>query len=150
MITWKWSDFKALSAVEVYEFLKLRQVVFAVEQNCVYLDADGKDLAAWHLLGWRKNELVAYLRVLPPGLRFPEHAISRVVTAPSVRGQSVGRSLMVKGLEAIQGSFGPVPIRISAQAYLEKFYRGLGFVVVGEPYLEDKIPHIEMLRPAEK
>ena len=146
MITWKWAKFDELSAVEVYELLKLRQIVFAVEQNCVYLDVDGKDLAAWHLLGWQKGELAAYLRVLPPGLRFPEHAIGRVVTAPSARGQSVGRALMLKSLEAIQAQFGAVPIRISAQAYLEKFYGSLGFVVVGEPYLEDKIPHIEMLK----
>lgn len=151
MISWKWAKFEELSALEVYDLLKLRQVVFAVEQNCAYLDADGKDIEAWHLLGMKSlgngsHELVAYLRVLSPGLRFPEHAIGRVVTAPSTRGQGTGRTLMMKALECIEAEFGAVPIRISAQAYLEKFYRSLGFMVVGEPYLEDKIPHIEMLK----
>ncbi|MGE3262195.1 MAG: GNAT family N-acetyltransferase [Bacteriovoracia bacterium] len=144
---WQWKKFNELSAQELYEILALRQQVFIVEQNCPYLDCDGLDQESWHLLGREKNALVAYLRILPPGLKYPEPSLGRVVTAASVRGTGMGRTQTAEAIKKIEELWGKVPVRISAQAYLEKFYASFGFVRAGENYLEDDIPHAEMLRP---
>ena len=129
--------------------MALRQRVFAVEQNCAYLDADGLDLDAWHLLGWEENStklsLSAYLRVLPAEAKYPEPSIGRVVTAPEARRKGFGKAIMTEAIKKIRDEFGNISIRISAQAYLEKFYSELGFSKVSAPYLEDGIPHIQML-----
>lgn len=150
-IKWKWSAFGELSARELYQILKLRQEVFVVEQQCPYLDADGRDYYCYHLHGWaaasgNPEKLIAYLRVLPPGLAYAEPALGRIVTAPDARGSGVGRLLMAEGLRRVREIFGEAAIRISAQHYLKKFYEEFGFRQVGEPYDEDGIPHIEMLR----
>ena len=126
----------------------LREEVFIVEQKCLYQDADGRDLLAQHLLGYRGTELIAYARVLPGGTRFPEISIGRVLTSPRARRSGAGRALMEEAIARIGRQHGPSPIRISAQAYLEKFYASLGFVRVSDSYLEDGIPHYEMLRRA--
>ena len=124
----------------------MRAAVFVVEQNCIYQDADGKDIFSFHLSGITENgELVAYCRIVPPGISFPEVSIGRVVTAPQARGQGAGKELMQKSLEHIQQIYGPVPVRIGAQCYLKKFYADLGFREEGDEFLEDNIPHIEML-----
>ena len=151
-IQWQWTKFSDLSAKQLYEMIALREQVFVVEQECVYLDCDGKDLKSWHLLGWHQissdqEELVAYLRVLPPGLRFDELSIGRVVTSPNYRRQGFGRILMQEGISRISETFGDVPVRIAAQAYLERFYTELGFRKDSEEFLEDNIPHIEMIKP---
>lgn len=146
MLHWKWKPFKELSLEELYVVLALRQEVFAVEQNCVYQDVDGMDQLGWHLMGWQENDLLAYLRVLPPNSRFAEFCIGRVVVSPKGRRQGYGKELSKEGLKCIEKEFGEVPIRISAQAYLEKFYQDLGFVTDSEEYLEDGIPHVEMMR----
>jgi len=122
-----------------------------VEQQCPYLDADGRDERCYHLQGWKPATgdpeiLVAYLRVFPPGLVYAEPAMGRIVTAPEVRGSGIGRALMNEGLRRVKETFGETTIRISAQHYLKKFYEEFGFRQAGEPYDEDGIPHIEMLR----
>lgn len=144
---YKYQSFNELTLHELYAQMVIRQEVFSVEQDCVYLDADGKDQAAHHLSGYTpEGELAAYLRVLPPGLAYQEVSIGRVVTGGKFRGKGLGKELMEESLRRIEAHYGPVPIRISAQSYLEKFYRELGFEPTGKAYLEDGIPHIEMLR----
>lgn len=143
---WLWMGFSELSNEQLYQVLQLRQRVFAVEQKCAYLDCDGNDQAAWHLLGYQDGQLVAYLRAFKPeNFRFAEASLGRVITSPSVRGSGLGKELMKTGIEKIHATFSKQPIRISAQAYLQKFYEDFGFQCVGDVYLEDEIPHIEML-----
>ncbi len=142
--------FEALSLEQLYAALALRQEVFVVEQQCFYQDADGKDLDAWHLLGSNAGaELVAYARILPKGVAYAEYpAIGRIITGAKVRGTGAGRALVARAISECERLCGPGPIKIGAQSYLEHFYRSFGFEVVGEPYLEDGIPHLHMLRPA--
>lgn len=143
-LTWHVREFADLAAGELYAILALRQRVFVVEQNCAYLDADGVDPASRHLWAEWGGELAAYLRIVPAGVKFPEVSLGRVITAPEARGTGLGRELMKRGIAAV----GAVPIRIGAQAHLEKFYGELGFVRASDVYDEDGIPHIEMVRPA--
>jgi ElaA protein len=145
MIEWQYKKFDELTNIELYEILKLRNTVFVVEQNCVYLDTDDKDLQAWHLSGYYQNQLVAYLRILPPGLSYNESSIGRVVTHPDFRNCGFGIELMKTGIVKTLGQFNADKIKISAQCYLLKFYSNLGFVAIGDDYLEDDIPHIEMI-----
>ena len=135
--------------------MQLRAEVFVVEQNCPYQDADGKDPKSFHLSGSLspvlpegKGEpmLIAYARILPPNVSYPEVSIGRVVSSPSVRGTGAGRELMKQSLIDIDKLFGKVPVKIGAQLYLQKFYESFGFVVSGAEYMEDGIPHIEMIR----
>ena len=146
MLTWRWTFFDQLTTAQLYRLLRLRQQVFVIEQNCPYLDADGLDPQAWHLLGCDPQAgLVAYLRVLPPGLVCSETAIGRVITDPAWRGRGLGQELFARGVSLAGRQFPGRPIRISAQQRLERFYCRAGFRAVGEPYLEDGIPHIAML-----
>jgi len=145
MIEWQYKKFDELTNIELYEILKLRNTVFVVEQNCVYLDTDDKDLHSWHLSGYYQNQLVAYLRILPPGLSYKEASIGRVVTHPNFRKSGYGIELMKTGIMKSLEQFNTQSIKISAQCYLLNFYSNLGFVALGEDYLEDDIPHIEMI-----
>jgi ElaA protein len=144
---WITKPFSALSTAELYALLQLRAAVFVVEQNCVYQDLDGHDQNSLHVMGWEDGVLLAYCRVLPPGEKYAEWAIGRVVTSPKGRGRGLGQQLTTQAIAAAQTN-GPAAIRISAQAYLEKFYTSHGFKTVGAPYDEDGIPHLEMLREA--
>ncbi len=145
-ITWVLKKFENLSPLELYKIMQLRAEVFVVEQNCVYQDVDGKDLKSLHLFGTNESdEVIAYSRIVPAGISFKEISIGRVVSSPKARGTRVGKELMKQSLEKIKELYGNVPIRIGAQCYLKKFYADLGFVAEGEEYLEDNIPHIEML-----
>lgn len=144
---WHWSRFHELGVDRLYDALALRCRVFILEQG-PYLDPDGLDRASWHLLGHDgAGVLQAYLRVVDPGHKFAEPSIGRVITAPEARGTGLGRALVAEGMRRTLDAFPGQGIRISAQAHLERFYGGFGFGKVGEPYLEDDIPHIEMLRP---
>lgn len=147
MIDWRWQDFDQLSGREVHDVIALREAVFAVEQDCAYQDVDGLDPSAWHLRGFAAGELVAYLRGFGPGVHAPEVVIGRVVVRLDHRGTGLGRTLMARGLEVAHGTFGPHPVRVSAQAHLAAFYGSLGFETVGPGYLEDGIPHVPMVRP---
>ena len=149
-IAWECTPFSELTPDALYAALQLRQIVFVVEQKCVYLDADGIDRVAVHLLGWQviegRRRLVAYARLLPPRVKYAEPSIGRVSTHPDVRGTGAGRALMRKAIERVEeAGWGP-DIRIAAQMYLERFYEGFGFRRVTEPYTEDDIWHVDMVR----
>ncbi len=146
-MNWTLKKFEDLTPFELYAIMQLRSEVFVVEQNCAYLDADNKDLLSYHFMGWEENTLIAYTRLLPPGLAYPQPSIGRVVTSPSARKSGYGRELMEKSIETIYGLFGKTAIKIGAQLYLKKFYSSLGFEATGDVYLEDNIEHIEMILP---
>jgi ElaA protein len=133
-----------MTALEWHRVLALRAEVFVVEQNCAYQDPDGKDVVSYHILMESGEELVAYARLLPPGVSYPEASIGRVVSSPSVRGLGWGKALMEVAIAQTLKQFGTNEICISAQSYLLKFYQDLGFVAEGEEYLEDDIPHFKM------
>lgn len=144
-IEWKYKSFNELSPAELYDILKLRSEIFVVEQNCVYLDTDDKDQDSYHLCGWLKNKLVAYARILPPGIAFAEASIGRVSTSPSYRKNGAGRILMEKAIEITLKQFKDAGIQIGAQLYLHKFYSSLGFQQTGNEYIEDGILHVHMI-----
>lgn len=137
-------SFDELSNQDLYELLKLRSAVFVVEQNCVFPDMDDCDQAAWHLLFKVDGVLVAYARLLAAGSKYDGPSIGRVVTAESVRRDGYGRALMTESISYCQKLWPGETIIISAQQYLEDFYKSFGFVTVSEPYLEDDIYHLEM------
>lgn len=148
-IAWTWRRFEQLSNVDVYEVLALRSEVFVVEQRCVFLDADGSDRSAWHLLGRAVSAretpgLAAYLRCVDPGFGYDVPSIGRVVTAPALRMLGLGRALMDEGLARSQSAWPRADLVINAQLRLEPFYRSLGFRTEGEPYLDDDIDHVQM------
>lgn len=151
-IAWQWNAFDELSLNDLYTILQVRQMVFVVEQACPYLDADGYDERAWHLLGWVEHEtgriLGAYARVFAPGVKYAEASIGRVITHPAVRRKGMGEALMVEALRRVETLSPGTGVRIGAQMYLEKFYEKSGFRRVSAPYDEDGIVHIEMLREA--
>ena len=147
-LTWRVVTFDALTTHELYALLQLRSEVFVVEQACVFQDLDGADAQALHLLGWLpQGRLVAYARCFAAGVKFAESSIGRVVTHDSMRGSGAGHVLLTKAIASLTRQWGPQPIRIGAQRRLEAFYQQHGFRKSGEPYLEDGIVHIEMLRP---
>ena len=143
-LTWHLRRFAELTTAELYAIMALRQQVFVVEQKCAYLDADDLDQVSTHLWAERDGAIAAYLRIVPAGAKFEELSIGRVITAPAARGSGLGRELMKRGIAAA----GAVPIRLGAQAHLEKFYAELGFVRASDVYDEDGIPHVDMVRLA--
>ena len=145
-ITWILKKFDNLSLHELYAILQLRSEVFVIEQNCVYPDLDNKDQPAYHLMGWNNDKLIAYSRIIPPGVIYTEPSIGRVATSPAARGNNIGRELMEQSMNKLYVLYGETPIRIGAQLYLLKFYNQLGFHKTSDVYLEDGIEHIEMLR----
>lgn len=145
---WECKSFNDLSADQMYTILCVRQEVFVLEQECLYLDADGKDRKSLHLMGFDGEELVAYARIVEPGVSYSEVSMGRILTTKNARGTGAGIELMEEGLREIENRYGKVPVRISAQTYLLKFYQKFGFESTGKEYLEDEIPHTEMLRPA--
>ncbi len=145
-IIWQCKKFSDLRPVELHRLLALRAEVFVVEQKCAYLDPDYKDEFSLHVMGWRGDALVAVARILPAGVSYPEVSIGRVATSPSVRGTGIGKMLMTKTMEYVFSTFGNAPVKISAQSYLQKYYEGYGFARnEKEEYLEDDIPHVEMI-----
>jgi ElaA protein len=155
-VIWRVKSWSELGREELYSLLKLRSEVFVVEQDCVYQDLDDKDKDALHVWMERAGspaekggEILATTRLLPAGSSYEaEVSIGRVVTAQSLRRDGWGRELMRRSLDEVHLAWEGVPIRISAQKYLEAFYASFGFSTVGEPYLEDGIPHVAMTRPA--
>jgi ElaA protein len=144
---WIVKTFEELTTTELYNLLRLRSEVFVVEQNCPYLDMDNSDQQAVHLMGFDEdNELVAYTRLFKPGVKYEYSSIGRVVTSQKARGSGAGRLLMEQSIEQVEKLFGKGPIKIGAQQYLQKFYTSLGFEQTSDMYLEDNIPHIEMIR----
>jgi ElaA protein len=144
-LNWTYKPFADLLPQELYAIMRLRNEVFVIEQNCIYQDADGLDIDGWHFMGWQGEQLVAYCRILPPGLAFAQASIGRVVSAPMARGTGIGRRLMEQAIEKTLAQFSVHEIKIGAQQYLQAFYTSLGFVQSGPGYLEDNIPHIPMV-----
>ncbi len=148
-LRWRWCRFDELSVHELQNIYMARQLVFILEQG-PYLDADGIDERAFHLAAWsaQQREPLAYARVVEPGVKYAEPSIGRVITTAAARGTGLGRELVRRAVEHTQATYPGQGIRISAQSHLELFYAGFGFRRVGEDYLEDNIPHAEMLLPA--
>lgn len=147
-IRWITKSFEQLTTTELYALGQLRQAVFVVEQDCPYLDFDGKDPDCFHLLGYDNTtqKLIAYTRLVPKGISYPnEIAIGRVVNHVETRGMGLGKRLMQQSITSAWQLWGKQSIRISAQDYLLRFYASLGFRDTGKKYLEDNIPHTEML-----
>ena len=148
-LRWRWCHFDALSVHELQNIYTARQQVFTLEQQCIYLDADGVDERSFHLAAWSDGHRVplAYARVVEPGLKYAEPSIGRVITTDAARGTGLGRELVRRAIVHCREAFPGYRIRISAQSRLEAFYAGYGFEIVGERYMEDGIPHTEMLLP---
>jgi ElaA protein len=166
-VRWDCRAFNDLTNADVYAVLQLRQRVFVVEQNCAYLDADGLDSACLHLMGWSETpepvdasatesgdftppdesppSLVAYARLIPPGVKYPQPSIGRVATHPRWRGIGLGKELMGEAMESARNESWSGPLIIQAQIQLENFYEGFGFRRISEPYVEDGITHVDML-----
>lgn len=146
-VNWEAKAFKNLSVDEYFEILHLRTAIFVVEQDCPYQEVDEKDRKSFHLFGRNGNgEVIAVTRILPQGVSYNEVSIGRVALKKEERGKGVATELMNETLQFIEKQFGKVVIRISAQTYLLNYYGKFNFNPVGEEYLEDNIPHIEMLR----
>jgi ElaA protein len=145
LLSWTCKEFEKLDLLELYDILQLRNAVFIVEQNCPYQDCDNKDIPALHLMGKENGKLLAYARLIPPGISYRESSIGRVVSSPDARGKGLGKQLMWECIQQIEKKFPSSSIRIGAQLYLEHFYTSFGFIRDSDVYLEDNIPHVEML-----
>jgi len=145
-LDWQVKYYPELTTNEFHDIIALRLKAFVVEQNCSYLDLDGKDKKCYHLIcrdGFGK--VVATARILPPGISYAEVSIGRVVLDQEIRGKGIGHQLMEQSMKFINEEFGAVPVRISAQKHLENYYNTHNFISTGKEYLEDDIPHVEML-----
>lgn len=150
MIEWQWLAFESIPRGDLYEVLRQRQEVFVLEQACLYPDLDGHDQAAHHLMAWQtvagERRLVAYLRCLAPGAKYTEMSLGRILTPATARGTGIGRQLVAEGIRRAEQQHPGHRIRIGAQQRLEAFYQSFGFTTISDPYDEDGIPHIDMLR----
>ena len=144
-MNWKIKKFNELNIEEIYKILALRNEIFIVEQECPYLDCDDKDLNSYHLFLRENGEIVSYLRILEKGVSYDEISIGRVAVKKSYRGKGISRKMMLQAIEFIENNLSENTIKIQAQAYLLDFYSSLGFKAVSEEYLEDNIPHIDMI-----
>lgn len=145
-IIWKIKTFEEFTVPELYAVIKARVDVFVVEQDCPYPDLDGYDQKAIHLWAEEDGDVLAYCRIFDKGIKYNEASIGRVLTTEKARGKSLGKQLIAYAVQAIENRFRTSEIRISAQDYLLRFYGGFGFEDTGKKYLEDNIPHTEMLR----
>ncbi|NKF24015.1 GNAT family N-acetyltransferase [Solimonas marina] len=147
-LEWRWYAWAELDADTLYALLRLRVDVFVVEQKCAYPELDGLDAACDHLLAREPGgKTLAYLRLLPPGLKGARPALGRLAVVAEARGQGLARALAQEGIRGAQLRHPEQDIYISAQQYLEPFYQSLGFVVDSTPYLEDGIWHVDMIKP---
>jgi ElaA protein len=146
---WRWKAFNQLGATEVYDMLGARSTVFVVEQKCVYADIDGQDADAWHLLAYREQALAGYLRVLlpdHPDASETDIRIGRVLTTAQFRGIGLGQAMLERTLDHIRKQWPGKPVRLHAQAHLQRFYGAFGFEPTSDVHLEDDIPHVWMRR----
>ncbi len=146
MIDWQIVPFEQLTLNQLYAVLKLRQDIFVVEQTCPYHDMDGLDQQCLHLMAYENNQLIAYTRLIPQGIAHQKYsAIGRVVISELARGRKLGFELMEHSIDALREIDATTTIKIGAQQHLEKFYSQVGFKTISDMYLEDDIPHIDML-----
>ena len=139
-------SYNELTIDELYDIMALRSNVFVVEQNCVYQDLDYKDQKAIHVLGYLNDKLIAYTRIFGPGDYFKNPSIGRVTVSQKERGKYLGHKLMEASISVVLERFTVTQIDISAQSYLEEFYKTHGFKASGSEYLEDGIPHKKMIK----
>lgn len=144
-MNWKIKRFEELKLKEMYEILALRNEIFIVEQECPYQDCDDKDEKSYHLFAEENGEIVAYSRIIEKGVSYDEISIGRVTVKKSYRGKGISREMLSKAIEFIEKDLKETEIKIQAQAYLLNFYKSFGFKEVSEEYLEDNIPHIDMV-----
>lgn len=145
-IHWHTKVFDELTVSELYDIMRLRTDVFVVEQNCPYPELDGKDKKCLYIYATKLDQVVACARIVPPGLSYPEIAIGRVAVHADYRKDGYGRILMQHAIDKIEEEFGAQDIQIGAQSYLKNFYGSFGFEPSSEEYLEDGIPHVDMIR----
>lgn len=138
--------FSDLTKEELYNILSLRSEVFIVEQNCAYQDIDQKDQFALHVFLKKNNQIIAYTRIFKPNDYFEYSSIGRVVVLKKERASKIGSQIMSFSIKKIEEIFNETKIKISAQKHLISFYEKLGFIAIGEEYLEDGIPHIAMIK----
>ena len=146
-LDFKWSRIEDLSTLELFAIIKARESVFIVEQQCPYQETDDMDLHCWHLEVSVDNQLAAYARVVDPGIKYEQPSIGRVMTISEFRKLKIGRSLMTEAIRFTEEKYPQMGIKIGAQVYLQKFYESFRFTAVTEPYDEDGIPHIDMIKP---
>lgn len=144
-MNWKIKKFTELKVEELYKILKLRNEIFIVEQKCPYLDCDNKDFNSYHLFLEDNNDIIASLRIIEKGISYDEISIGRVAVKKNYRGKGISREMMLKAIKFIENNLNEDTIKIQAQSYLIGFYSSLGFKAVSEEYLEDNIPHIDMV-----
>ena len=144
-MNWKIKRFEELSGYEVYKISALRNEIFIVEQDCVYLDCDNKDFKSYHLFCEDNGELIAYLRIIDKGISYDNISIGRVAVKKGYRGKGIAREMLVKAIDFIENNLNEKAIKIQAQSYLLDFYSSLGFKSISDEYLEDNIPHIDMI-----
>jgi ElaA protein len=150
-IRWEWLHFDALTGRQVHDLMQLRQLVFLLEQRCLYRDLDGVDPKCWHGLGTTaEGELVACARLVPPAGALDEPSIGRVAVALPWRSRGLGRALMLTALAEAHVRYPTSAVRISAQAHLQSFYAQLGFSPIGDVYDDAGIPHLTMRRGSER
>ena len=137
--------FSELDTEDLYQILRIRSEVFVVEQDCVYQDIDNKDQNAIHLYYKENDQIVAYTRIFKAGDYYENPCIGRVVVSKKNRGNDLGKKIMIDSMEYIKQNIKGEKIELSAQKYLDKFYKDLGFYKIGEDYLEDGIPHQRMV-----
>lgn len=144
-LDWQIKKFEELKCEDLYKILKIRNDVFIVEQHCVYQDCDDKDKYSYHLYLEEHGKIISYLRILNKGVSYNEVSIGRVLVNKDYRGKGIAKEIMIRAINFIEQDLKETEIRIQAQAYLLNFYKNLGFTEVSEAYLEDNIPHIDML-----
>lgn len=144
-MSWNLKKFDELTNSELYNLLKERTLIFVVEQNCPYLEVDGKDPLSYHLFKEDNGEIIAYLRIVPSRVSYQEISIGRVFVKKEYRGKGIAEELLKKGLDFIQNELKETVVKIQAQDYLREFYSSFGFQTISETYLEDDIPHVDML-----
>lgn len=144
-MSWLIKKYDELSTGDLYDILKQRNEVFVVEQECAYQDCDGKDEHSYHMLQKDKDKIIAYLRIIKKGISYEQISIGRVLVNKAYRGKGIAREMMLKAISFIEQELGENEIRIQAQSYLADFYRSIGFKDISKIYLEDNIPHIDMI-----
>ena len=147
-IHWESLPFKSIDVEKLYEIIQLRQEIFIVEQDCPYIDADGIDPKCIHISGYYDKNLIAYSRIMPPGINYKEASIGRIITKKNYRSLGIRYKLVSISIEEIYKNYGNQPIRLSGQTYARAFYEKLGFIGQGKEYLEDGIPHISLVKPS--
>jgi ElaA protein len=145
-VTWTTKYFNDITALEYHQILALRISIFVVEQDCPYQEVDDKDIHSYHVFGTMDKKVVAVARIVESGISYDEISIGRVAVAMDFRGSNIANDLMTATIGFIDENLGKQAIRISAQEHLTSFYTRFGFKPVSEMYLEDDIPHVEMLR----